>query len=115
VSNRNYAGGIPFNIRLSKELHDEIEKAAKACGLSKTDIIKLAVEAGLEDLERINFRIGKSIHYLAAAETQPLQAVAEEQAPYGVKPDTAGHTLRAQAAAKASPPTAPKPPRSEGR
>lgn len=74
---------MPFKIRLSLELHDEIERAAIACGLSKTDVIKLAVEAGLEDLARIKFRIGKAIHAHAVVEDESLQAAAEDQKPHG--------------------------------
>lgn len=62
---RNYSGGIPVNIRLSGDLHSEIEHAAEATGLSKQDIIRLSIEAGLIDLKRLDYKLGATISQAA--------------------------------------------------
>lgn len=98
---KNYSGGIPINIRLPAWLHEAAEQAATQTGLSKVDVLRLAMEAGLEDMERVNYRIGSAISHRANPEKEAEQRdgctleyphgnviipdgiAAEEQAPYG--------------------------------
>lgn len=106
-------------------LRDEIERAGHSTHEIEInadvsmidDDLRFLLEEARHDshLAGMLRQIASFVRARPVVEEEPLQAVAEEQAPYGVKADIASRTLRAQADAKASPPTAPKPPQSEPR
>jgi hypothetical protein len=47
----------PVPIRIEPELEAKIEEAARLTGLSKADVMRLAMKIGFEDLRRINWNI----------------------------------------------------------
>jgi metal-responsive CopG/Arc/MetJ family transcriptional regulator len=81
---------MPVPINMPRALLDKIEEAAALTGLSRQDVIRLAVRIGLEDLRRCNFDIAGAIVDKAkgeasnvtyakfADETYPDAKVAEE-------------------------------------
>jgi hypothetical protein len=105
-SDHNYSGGMPFNLRIPTPLYEQIRIASAKTGLSIQDVIRLAAEAGIRDLKRINYDIGLAISLQAeASEAHPLAA--EAPAPYGEKADS---TVRALAAGFGKPRKKPSPP-----
>ena len=47
----------PVPIRIEPDLEAKIEEAARLTGLSKADVMRLAMKIGFEDLRRINWNI----------------------------------------------------------
>lgn len=52
---------IAQSIRLKSSQVKKLDEAAKKLALPKQDVIRLAIDCGLEHLKRINFDLGKAI------------------------------------------------------
>lgn len=55
------ASSKPVPIALPNALLDKIQKVAGLTGRSQQDIMRLAMEVGLEDLKRINYDLGSAV------------------------------------------------------
>lgn len=62
---------VPVPLRIEPELDAKIEEAARRTGLTKADVMRLAMRIGFEDLRRINYDIAGTIS--AAANTEPAR------------------------------------------
>ena len=49
---------VAIPVRITAGMEASLDKAASKCGLKKSDVIRLCLEAGLEDLERTGYRLG---------------------------------------------------------
>jgi len=70
-SNRNYSGGIPFNLRIPQGLYAQIKEASNKTGLSIPDIVRLSAESGIHSLKRLNYNIALAIALQAEALKNP--------------------------------------------
>jgi hypothetical protein len=57
--------------RLDPATHEKLARAANLTGLSQQDVLRLALAAGLADLEKIGFDLGALISGSAAATPAP--------------------------------------------
>ena len=64
-------------LRFEPALLEKITEAAQLTGLSKADIMRLAMETGLEDLRRLNFNLPALISQTARASSHTLTYDAE--------------------------------------
>ena len=77
-------------IRMSPELMEKVTEAANLTGMAQADIMRLAIQMGLEDLRRINYNIGKCVsdaaHDIRQNETNytGLSMVAEDPTDYRI-------------------------------
>lgn len=97
MNTRNYSGGVPVAIRLPASVHASADTAAAAMALSKTDVLRLAIEAGLRDLARIDYKIGDAISdsafalpRLTAADQIELGEAAKRRHGGGLSPKPGG-------------------------
>ena len=60
----------PIPLRVNAALEAKIEEAARLTGMAKSDVMRLALEIGFEDLRRINYDIGGAVVDAARAETR---------------------------------------------
>lgn len=51
----------PVPIRIEPELDAKIEEAARLTGMSKAEVMRLAMRIGFEDLRRINYDIAGAV------------------------------------------------------
>jgi hypothetical protein len=68
-------GGNPFNIRIPNGLYKTIDDAAAKMDMSKQEVIRLALEAGMEDLRLTGYNVGKALSQTAR------RAASEERDP----------------------------------
>jgi DNA-binding MurR/RpiR family transcriptional regulator len=61
----------PVPIRIEPELDAKIEEAARLTGLSKADVMRLAMRIGFEDLRKIDYDLAGIIS--AAANPEPAR------------------------------------------
>ena len=59
-------------LRFEPALLEKINEAAKRTGLSKADVMRLAMETGLEDLRRLNFDLPALISETARPSSNPV-------------------------------------------
>lgn len=59
----------PVPIRVDAALEAKIEEAARLTGMAKSDLMRLAMRIGLEDLRRIDYDIAGAIVDAAKPET----------------------------------------------
>lgn len=52
---------ITQTVRISQEMEKEIENACEKTELSKQELIRLCIKAGLEHLRKIDFNLAKAI------------------------------------------------------
>jgi predicted DNA-binding protein len=64
----------PVPIRIEPELDAKIEEAARLTGMSKADVMRLAMRIGFEDLRRINYDIAGAVLDAAKPVPSPLSA-----------------------------------------
>jgi len=62
---------VPVPLRIEPELDAKIEEAARLTGLSKADVMRLAMRIGFEDLRKINYDIAGTIS--TAANPEPAR------------------------------------------
>lgn len=64
----------PVPLRIEPELDAKIEEAARLTGLSKADVMRLAMRIGFEDLRTINYDIAGAVVTAAKPRTGALSA-----------------------------------------
>ena len=84
-------------IRMSEELAEKVQEAARRTGLAQADILRMALAIGLEDLKRVDYDIPRLVSEAARPEAAPagkrpklelLNKVAEEVSGYRYTKET---------------------------